>query len=85
MGDRMKFAQNANYVPEARLLANRRSCGEERDQILQAAPEAIDRPCHDQVEPAPGSVPVHGIETRTAIAALGAAEPLVDEMEGTAY
>jgi hypothetical protein len=44
---------------------------EERDQIVQAAPEAIDRPCHDYVEPAPGSVPVHGIEARTAIAALG--------------
>jgi hypothetical protein len=39
-------------MPRAKLDFERMEFGEERDQILQAAPEEIHRPCHDHVEPA---------------------------------
>ena len=51
--------------------------GQEADQVLQAAAEAIDVPGHDDIELPLGSVPVQGIEGRPLVAPLGAADAVI--------
>src|SRR5436189_5922572 len=51
--------------------------GEKTDQVLQAAPESINRPGHDHVKLALGGVSAQRIDARPLVAPLGAADAVV--------
>src|SRR5215475_204639 len=48
--------------------------GQEPHEVLQAAAEPINRPRHHYVELALGGIAAHGIEARSLVSALGAAD-----------
>ena len=56
---------------------NRVDLRQESDQILEGAPKPIDRPSHNHVELALGSVPTERVELRALVPALGAADAMV--------
>jgi hypothetical protein len=45
--------------------------------VQDAAPESVDRPDHQNVEPSPHGILQHGVECRALIPAFGAADALV--------
>src|SRR5215475_6873634 len=51
--------------------------GQEPHEVLQAAAEPINRPRHHYVELALGGIAAHGIEARSLVSALGAADAVV--------
>src|SRR5262249_47537802 len=50
---------------------------QERDQILQRAPQPIAAPSHDDAKPPAGRIPTQAVEGRALVATLGAADAVV--------
>ncbi len=47
---------------EVEIDPGRVDLAEERDEVLQRAPQPVHRPGHDHVELSPGGIAVHGVE-----------------------
>jgi hypothetical protein len=62
------------------IAPDRAEFREKADEILQAAPEPIDRPCSDNVDLAGGCGPQQPVEARALFSTLGAADPLSLEL-----
>ena len=63
---------------QVQIYARRVQLIEESDKVLQGATQAIDRPCHHDVELSADARLEKGVELRSLLAALGAADAVVD-------
>jgi hypothetical protein len=72
-----------NCLPlKIEIAANRIQFCEKADEVLQRAPEPINRPCRDNVDLAGGCRLEQSVEARALFSTLGAADPLVIELCG---
>jgi hypothetical protein len=55
---------------------------QEAHEVLEAAAQAVDTPGHDHIELTARSSPAQRIERRSLVAALGAADAVVEQYAG---
>jgi hypothetical protein len=65
---------------EIEIAPDRAQFGEKADEVLQAAPKPINRPCRDHVDLAGSGRPQQPIEAGALLSTLGAADPLILEL-----